>query len=332
MKTVPAATPDRPLLVGDIGGTNARFALVHAPGAAPTEVTTMACADYPDLGDAAEAYLAATASTPAAACIAVAGPVQGDRFRLTNGPWDFSTEAIRRRLGLAHLRLLNDFAALALSLPRLRPDDLCRIGTPTAVAGQPLAVLGPGTGLGVAGLHPSDGGWIPVCGEGGHVDLPVIEEREIEIARVLRAEQQTVSAECVLSGTGLTRLHRCLCQVHGVDHTPLTPAQITELGCTGEEELCVEALEVFCALLGGVAGNLALTLGARGGVFLGGGILPRIPDMLEHSEFRRRFDAKLRMTDYVKAIATQLIVATAPALIGAAAHLDHPQLARAGAA
>lgn len=321
MTRVPAATPEQPWLVGDIGGTNARFALVDSPGTMPRDVKTMSCADYADLAVAAETYLITTAASPVAACVAVAGPVSGDRFRLTNGGWDFSLEATRFQLGLAHLELINDFAALALSLPHLSPDDVRPVGTASPIPGLPMAVLGPGTGLGVAGLLPAGDHWHPVCGEGGHVDLPVIEEQEIEILRILAAEQKAVTAECVLSGSGLVRLHRCLSRLHGVEHETLTPAQITELGDAGEDELCAETLDVFCALLGGVAGNVALTFGARGGVFLGGGILPRIPGILERSAFRQRFEAKLRMAHYVKVISTQLITAKAPALSGAATHL-----------
>lgn len=331
MTRVPAATRHQPWLVGDIGGTNARFALVDEPGASPRNVRNMVCADFPDLAGAAEAYLGTTSASPVAACIAVAGPVGGDRFRLTNGGWDFSLEATQYQLGLAHLELINDFAALALSLPHLGTAELRAIGTVSRVPGLPQAVLGPGTGLGVAGLLPAGDRWLPVCGEGGHVDLPVVEEREIEVFRILKAEQQAVTAECMLSGGGLTRLHRCLSRLEGVEYDALSPSRITELGRSREDELCVETLDLFCALLGGVAGNVALTLGARGGVYLGGGILPRIPEVLERSAFRDRFEAKLRMADYVKAISTHLITASTPALTGAAAHLRQQQTETAAA-
>ncbi len=315
-------TAQRPWLVADIGGTNARFGLVEAPGARPSRVHTMACADHGDLASAASAYLeqAADGVRPGAACVAVAGPVEGDRIRLTNARWDCSAADTRRRLGLDRIEVINDFAALALSLPRLDGDDLLSLGGPPPAPKKPMAVLGPGTGLGVAGLLPLGGsGWIPVPGEGGHVNVPAADDREIEVLRLLRAEQGTVTAECLLSGPGLTRLHRALAQIHGVPAHELSAARI----CAAEDDgLCAEALEVFCALLGGFAGNVALTLGATGGVFLGGGILPRIPAVLQHSGFRRRFEEKHRMTDYVKDIATMLIVAPTPALLGAAARLD----------
>jgi glucokinase len=326
---VPTPTPERPWLVADVGGTNARFGLVDQPDGEPSRVRILAGADHRDLAAAVSAYLALDGhgARPSAACVAVAGPVTGDRFRLTNAAWEFSVDDTRHRLGLEFLHLINDFEALALSLPRLTDDDVRPIGGPVArVPGQPMAVLGPGTGLGVAGLLPVADRWAPVVGEGGHVDLPAVDDREIEVARMLRAEQGVVTAECVLSGGGLVRLYRCLARLHGVAADASTAADISS---RREDPLCAETLRMFCALLGAFAGNVALTLGARGGVFLGGGILSRIPDVLESSDFRPRFEAKFRMADYVKAIATLLVVAPTPALLGAAAWLE--QAARAGA-
>jgi glucokinase len=308
--------------VADIGGTNARFALVEGRAARPTRVHLMACADHPDLASAAAAYLAGAGggARPGAACVAIAGPVSGDRIRLTNARWDCSAEATRRALGLDRLEVVNDFAALALSLPHLDGADLVSLGGPPPAPGRPMAVLGPGTGLGVAGLLPvPGGGWVPVSGEGGHVDLPAVDDREIEALRVLRAEQGAATAECVLSGPGLGRLHAALARVDGV---AVDPREAADICAASDDPRCVETLEVFCALLGGFAGNAALTLGATGGVFLGGGVLPRILPVLRGSAFRRRFEAKFRMAHYVKDIATVLIVAPTPALLGTAARLD----------
>nr|WP_221308516.1 glucokinase [Nocardiopsis mwathae] len=308
-------------MVADIGGTNARFGLVEAPGGRPVRVHRMPCAEHPDLAAAASAYLEreGRGARPSAACAAIAGPVEGDRIRLTNASWDCSAESTRRALGLDHLEVLNDFAALALSLPRLGDDDLLPLGGPAPRADRPMAVLGPGTGLGVAGLRPVTGGWTPVSGEGGHVDAPAVEERELEAVRLLRADQGTVTAECVLSGPGLTRLHGAVARMHGVRSAPLSAAEIC---AASDDPVCAETLDIFCALLGGFAGNVALTLGATGGVFIGGGVPPRISATLLRSDFRRRFEEKRRMIDYVKDIATVLIVAPTPALLGTAARLD----------
>lgn len=326
MSRLQPPTPQRPWLVADIGGTNARFGLVQAPGARPAHIRRLEGAAHADLAAAARAYLAQTdepgaPARPSAACVAVAGPVSGDRIRLTNSHWDFSAEGTRLQLGLDHLEVLNDFAALALSLPRLGGGDLAELGGPAPAPGKPMAVLGPGTGLGVAGLVPAAGGWVPIAGEGGHVDVPACEERERDVVALLAAEQGgPVSAEHLLCGPGLSRLHAALARVRGEEPQHRSAADI----CTGADgdRRCAETLEVFCGLLGSFAGNTALTLGATGGVFLGGGILPRIIPVVRSSGFRRRFDDKPPMSAYLEGIATNLIVAPDPALLGAAARLD----------
>ncbi|GAA2586869.1 glucokinase [Actinomadura fulvescens] len=312
-----------PWLVADVGGTNARFALVAEPGAAPEHVGTLASRDHAGLAEAAETYLAehAGGARPRAACLAVAGPVVEGRFRLTNADWAAdTTERVRAHLGLDHAEVLNDFEALALALPHLTDADLRPVGgtaLPARDGSAPLSVLGPGTGLGVAALLPTPAGWIPLPGEGGQVDIPAATDREVEVMRLLRAEQGAANAEFLLSGDGLERLHRLLGMIHGVRPEPLTAAEIS----VHRDGLCAEAIEMFCALLGAFAGNAALTLGARGGVYLGGGILPRIADVLDTSDFRRRFEAKPRVEEYVRAIPTALIVHPNPALVGATARL-----------
>ncbi|WP_460859759.1 glucokinase [Nocardiopsis coralliicola] len=325
MQTAP--TPERPWLVGDIGGTNARFGLVQAPGGRPAHVGKVPSGLHGGLASAAGAYLDGIAGRPepSAACVAVAGPVLEDRIKLTNVGWDFSVDGDRAALDLDHLEVVNDFAALAQSLPALGDTDLLPIGGPGTDPAAPMAVLGPGTGLGVAGLVPLPaGGWLPLPGEGGHVDAPAVEDLEAEVVRVITAERGRVSAEALLSGPGLPRLHRALGEILGTQAPDLSPSEITNAGIHPDQAdpLARETLEVFAALLGGFAGNVALTLGATGGVFLGGGVLPRIPNVLREGRFRLRFEAKGRMTDYLKNIATVLIVADNPALLGAAARLD----------
>ncbi|MEV4102798.1 glucokinase [Nonomuraea sp. NPDC049649] len=308
--------PGLPWLVADIGGTNARFGLVTAPGAAPSQVAVMPGAGYPTLSDAVAAYLAehAGGARPGAACLAVAGPIDGDRYQLTNSPWAGSV----RDLDVPYAKLLNDFEALAVSLPHLGAGELVSLGGPAPSHGV-KAVLGPGTGLGVGGLVPAGQGWVALPGEGGHVTVPAADDRELEIVRALRAEGlDQVVAEHVLSGPGLARLHRALARVHGADAPPLVAAEIV---ARLDDPLCSETVEVFCGMLGSFAGNVALTLGARGGVYLGGGVLPRIVERVCASSFRARFTANPDMSAYLSGIGTSLIVAAQPALTGAAAWL-----------
>jgi glucokinase len=303
--------------VADIGGTNARFGLVAHPGGKPERVRVLAGQRYPGLAEAALDYLAGV--RPGAACLAVAGPVTGGRFTMNNSPWHGSAEELRSALGAAHLELVNDFEALALSIPQLSAGDLRPIGGAAGPAEGPVAVLGPGTGLGAALLVPTDRGWRPVPGEGGHVDLAPVTDREAEVVRLLRAECGSGSAELILSGPGLARLHRLLALLDGTPAEPLTAADIC---ARRDDSRCAATLDAFCALLGSFAGNAALTMGARGGVHLGGGILPRIADVLDGGEFRRRFEAKPPVEDYLRTIPTSLIVAPTPGLAGAAYRLE----------
>lgn len=320
MTSSPPVTPvdhDFPWLVADIGGTNARFGLVTQPGGQPEAIAVLAVAEHQGLPDAVAAYLADHAGgvQPGAACLAIAGPVEGDRYRLTNAGWSGSVH----ELGLPRAVLLNDFEALAISLPYLAGDDLAPLGGPTPRAGQVKAVLGPGTGLGVAGLVPAGRTWIPLAAEGGHVSVPIVTELEMEIVKALRADGMPyVDAEHLLSGPGLSRLHRGLSLVHGIDCPPLSAAEVV---ARTDDPICVQTVDVFCGMLGGFAANVALTLGARGGVYLGGGVLPRILDRVRASDFRRRFEASPALSDYLASIATNLIVAATPALTGAAARL-----------
>ncbi|MEU6781815.1 glucokinase [Nonomuraea angiospora] len=307
---------DLPWLVADVGGTNARFGLITSSGARPANVAVLAGSDYPTLPEAVAAYLAEHAGgvRPGAACLALAGPIDGDRYRLTNSAWAGSV----KDLGVPYAALLNDFEALAVSLPHLEGDDLVSLGGPEPGHGV-KAVLGPGTGLGVGGLVPAEHGWTPIPGEGGHVTVPVVDRRELEIVRVLQSQGLPhVVAEHVLSGPGLVRLHGALAQVNGVAAPDLTASDIV---ARLDDSLCAETVEVFCGMLGSFAGNVALTLGARGGVYLGGGVLPRIVERVRTSSFRTRFTENPDMAHYLEAIGTALIVAPQPALTGAAAWL-----------
>nr|WP_221475540.1 glucokinase [Sphaerisporangium rubeum] len=305
-------------MVADIGGTNARFGLVTAPQGRPESVAVLPVAEYDGLDGAVRAYLRTHSGgvRPEAACLAIAGPVHRDRYRLTNAGWSGSVAG----LGIPHVELLNDFEALALSLPRLTgEEDLASLGGPVPAPGMVKAVLGPGTGLGVAGLVPARGGWVPVPGEGGHVSAPAVTDLEIEVVRALRSDGMAfVDAEHLLSGPGLERLRHGLALVEGVAVAPLPAAEIV---ARVDDSLCSQTVSVFCGLLGSFAANVALTLGAHGGVYLGGGIVPRIVRRIRESDFRRRFEANLVLSGYLTGISTTAIVARQPALTGATAWL-----------
>jgi glucokinase len=316
--------PDnRRCLVGDIGGSNARFAIARREGGgvALDHIVAMRGADHPDLAAAIEHYLRTTGQQrPPAAAVAIAGPIVGDHAEITNHrAWSFPIEATRRRLGLERLKALNDFTAIALSLPHLQAADQRQIGGGVATAGAPIGVIGPGTGLGVSGVVRTATGWAALEAEGGHATFAPMSERESRVGDVLRARFGHVSWERVLSGPGLVNLYTGLAQLDGQAAESLTPEAIDERGRNGSCTLCREALEIFCAALGTAAGSLALTLGARGGVFIGGGIVPRLGAFFDSSAFRPRFESKGRLSDYVRPIPTFLITAPYPGLIGAAA-------------
>jgi glucokinase len=309
-------------LIADIGGTNARFALLAPGSGRPEQERTLACADYVGLEQAAQAYLKDAGAPPICeAALDVATAVTGDMVRLTNSPWAFSIEQTQRQLGLARLLVLNDFTALALALPYLTADGCRQTGRGNGVPRAAIALLGPGTGLGVSGLLPCGEGWTPIQGEGGHTAFSPMTEREDAVLQVLRERFGHVSTERLLSGPGLVNVHDALCRLDHVAVPGMTPQQVTEAALAGGDAQCVEALEMFCAVLGTAAANLAITLGARGGVYIGGGIVPRLGEWFDHSPFRARFEHKGRFSAYLAAVPTYVITQENPALIGLAAAL-----------
>lgn len=311
----------RACVVGDIGGTNARFARVSADGTLE-QVLTLRGADYPGPAEALIAYLSQTqGAAPQAAAIGIANPLSGDHVQMTNHTWNFSIEAMRQQVGLTKLDFINDFTALALSLPYLGEGDRLQIGGGSARIGSAIGVIGPGTGLGVSGLLPCGGGYTPIEGEGGHVTLSGQTDEELAVIAALARVFPHVSAERVLSGPGLENLYRALAQVRGVSIQALDASQITTGAIQNDDTLCVDTANLFCALLGTQAANLAVTLGARGGVYIGGGIVPRLGEFFIRSPFRPRFENKGRFSAYLAAIPTWLITAPYPALLGATAFL-----------
>ena len=334
----PAATSGHglpgPWLVADIGGTNARFGWL-ASGAGPVEyVATIPAAGHAGPAEAAQDYLQQLAQRlgtsyrpPRAGAFAVATAVGGDRVEFTHTGWAFSCRDTQRALGLDELLLLNDFEALAMSLPRLQGAQLRPFGpTPLPPAGAPaagtLAVVGPGTGLGVAGLVPTRHGWVAVPGEGGHASLSAADDFEAALLVAVHRFYAHVSAERLLSGIGLPVLHAAVGHVLGQAADPLSTEQIVQRGLARCDEACSRTVDSFCALLGSFAGNVALILGARGGVYIGGGIVPRLGERFFESRFRERFEAKGRFQAYLQAIPTALITDTLAALTGAALALE----------
>lgn len=316
MAAVAASGPLR--LVGDVGGTNARFALLDADGALGAQ-RVLPSADFADLAAAVEGYLAQIGGREVGeAAVAVACPVLDDEIRFTNLHWVFSIAATRDRLGLTRLVVLNDFEALALSLPALGDADLEPLRTGERLARATRALIGPGTGLGVAGLVPAGGGWVAIPGEGGHRDLAPTSEREWRVHRQLAARFGHVSAERVLSGPGLVCLYEAVVAADGGTPERLEPAAISARAAAGSCAACREAAELFSGWLGAVAGDLALTLGARGGVYLGGGLLERMGAAFDRARFAARFLAKGRFEGYLAPIPVALIRHPHPALLGAA--------------
>ena len=316
------STDTYPRLLGDIGGTHARFAWQSQPRAPLTALATLRCAEHASLRDAIGHYLAqAGHAAPRACAFGIANPVTGDEVRMTNHHWRFSVQGLQRELGLQRLLVLNDFEALALALPTLSDSELLPIGGGRATPGAICAVIGPGTGLGVAGLLPD--GVRAVTGEGGHVTLAARDDDEAAVLACLRQRFGHVSAERAVSGPGLVNLYEAVRALEGGTPQALKPPDVLDHALAGSDPACVRAVALFCSFLGNVAGNLALTLGARGGVYIGGGLVPRLGDAFAQSAFRACFEGKGRFQEYLCAIPTWVIRTDAsPALAGAARALD----------
>lgn len=309
------------LLIGDIGGTNARFALADREKPGFHSVLELKCADFPTADDAIKHYLGeAKAGAPDAVCLAAAGPVIDDHVRVTNNHWHISAADTRAYFGIEKVRLLNDFAAIAYSIPFLGDDDILNIG-PHDQRLLPrerfnVGILGPGTGLGVAGLCRRTDVLVPVTGEGGHVGFAPETALQVEILKVLRQKYERVSAERLIAGSGLVNIYNALAVIRGEKGARRSAAGI--FMDRSSSSLAAEAVDVFFELLGQVAGDLALTLGAEDGVYIAGGIAKRYPDVLGISRFRSAFENKGRHRSFMERIPTRLIMHEQPGLLGAA--------------
>lgn len=293
-----------PGLIADIGGTNARFALVGADGDLRDE-KILPVREHASLFDAVSTYLA-TFGRPvraARAAVGIAGAIRGDRFRMTNLSWDFSIEDTRRRLGLESLRLINDLAATALAIPHLDADHVRRIGGAEPEPGAPIAIVAPGTGLGVGALVRVGGEAVPVSSEGGHVSVAADNDEQAAVIARVRARFGHASAERMLAGPGLVNLYVAICEVAGAKpETGMEPATVAARGVEGSCPFCVQTLRVFSTMLGAFAGNVALTFVALGGVYLAGGVVARLGAGFDEAAFRAGFEAKGRFNDYLAAI------------------------------
>ncbi len=321
------STPDNglwPRLVADIGGTNARFALETAPQQIE-HVDVLPGNDYDTVVAAIKEYLRRVGNpTIKHAALAIANPIVGDWVQMTNHHWAFSIETTRQALGLETLLLINDFTAQALAISKMGKESLIQVGGTKPVEGAPKAVLGPGTGLGVSGLIPnSRGGYTALAGEGGHVSFSPFDDTEIQIWQFAKRRFGHVSAERFLSGAGLVLIHEALCEREGVKRPNMSAAEISERALSGTSPLSRLALDIFCAMLGTVSSNLALTLGARGGVYLCGGIIPRFIDYFKSSPFRNRFESKGRFDAYLAVIPVYIVLADYPGISGAAVALEN---------
>ena len=303
-------------IIADIGGTNARFALVE--GSQISHVEVLSCQEYKSPSEAALAYLSRVGAKPEAGAFAVATALDGsDKVSMTNHVWAFSINETCKDIGLQHLKVVNDFAALAFGVPYLTKKDYYQIGSGEAQKNMPIGIIGPGTGLGVAGIVFADGKPVPFASEGGHVTMPVTSPREFALFEWLKSSKyHHISAERVVSGKGILNLYSAVAGVDDLALPERTPAEITKAGLDRSCESCVEVLDLFCHFLGVVAGNLALSYGAAGGIYIAGGIVPQLGDYFKKSRFRDSYLAKGRFKDYVEKIPTFVITHPYPGLEG----------------
>ncbi len=325
-RPVLSETTAYPVLVADIGGTNARFGILTDAHADLKEFETAKTADFDGLEEAiTERIFAKTGIMPRSAVLAIAGPINGDEVPLTNCDWVIRPKELIEALNLEDVILVNDFEALALALPSLDDEDLQLVGNSKLLTSGTKIVVGPGTGLGAAGMVHADSMWVPVPSEGGHISLGPDGEDELELWPHIEKEHGRISAEALLCGRGLVRLYRAVASWKGVSANYDSPSQITSAALSGADEHAETSLNLFCRILGRVAGDLAVVFMAKGGVYLAGGISQKIAGFLAKSEFRAAFIAKAPHQHLMENIGTAVIMHERPALKGLAAYARTPQ-------
>ncbi len=308
------------MFVADVGGTNIRLALVE--NGSLTHITKYLCKQFDSITDAITHFAhQANVDSFDYGCIAIACPVNDDLVKMTNHTWAFSKTALKKELNLARLLVINDFSAVAYSLPTLTEEQVIQVGSGKPFAQGNIAVFGPGTGLGVEHLTWTSGGWKTLDGEGGHVDFAPNDENDLIVWRYIKAKLGRVPAEELLSGRGLVNIYKALARHNGIETVFDDPADITKHALANTDPTCVNAVQLFCRVMGSFAGNLALNLCTTGGVFIGGGIASRLGEFFVNSDFRSKFEDKGNFAGYVKNIPTYLINEPDHGLLGALAYL-----------
>lgn len=313
-----------PRLLADIGATYARFCVEQTAGRFE-HVAVLACADHGGFTAIVQSYLEGLPGVrPRHGAVAIANPIEGDWVQMTNRDWAFSIRAAQAQLQLHTLLVVNNFTALAMALPRLPVEGRRQVGGGAAQVNGVIGLLGPGTGLGVSGLIPNGDRWVTLATEGGHASFAPTDARELRVLQFAWKTMSRVSAERMLSGPGIELIHQALAEGQPEASTRLSAAQIVESALHDLNPLCIETVKCFCGMLGTMASDLALTLGATGGIYVGGGIVPRLGELFDQSSFRERFEAKGRLTGYVARIPTYVLTAENLAFNGVSSLLsDH---------
>jgi len=308
-------------VVADIGGTNIRLATVDLATGKMDHLEEYLCDNFPSLDAAFIAYFARLSQPVSYLCIGIACPVDNDLVAMTNSDWAFSKHALTNKLALKGLYVINDYTAISLAVPYVTAEDQIKIGSGNIDPKGVKAIFGPGTGLGVSHLLPQGEKWVSLDGEGGHASLAPNTPQQIAVLSYLQTQFGHVSAERVLSGQGLVNIYHALCHLNDQPIVFNTPADITNAGLTEQSPIAAQTLSLFCEMMGGFAGNLALNLQCGGGVYIAGGIVPRFVHFFENSQFRDFFEAKGRMQAYLQTVPTFLITHKNPGLLGASVYL-----------
>lgn len=309
-------------VVADIGGTNLRVGIVADNGKVE-KLALFQCAEYSSLKSVLELYFSNNGidSTNVNACLAIACPVDQDLIKMTNLPWQFSKTELKQQLKFKSLYLINDYTAIAWAVPNLSEQQKVKVGGGDVVDKKPIAICGPGTGLGVANVVWGSNQWVSIGGEGGHVDFAAVDDVEISILKFLQEKYPRVSYEQLLSGLGIEQIYQALCGLEKIKPENYNAKDISTKALNLECQICVATLNRFCMILGSFAGNLALSTAAFGGVYIAGGIVPRFIEYFQQSQFRQRFEAKNRFTEFNAGIATYVITEAQPGILGASAYL-----------
>jgi glucokinase len=308
-------------VVADVGGTNIRLAVCDLKSGEFSQLQEFPCAKFTTLEAALVHYFSTLSGDVAHLCVGIACPVENDLVEMTNLSWKFSKTALKEKLNLKSLYVINDYTAISLAVPFVDEAHTIKIGGGEKVEKGATAVYGPGTGLGVSHIINENGKWISLDGEGGHVSLASNTREQADILLLLQEQFGHVSAERVLSGQGIVNIYHSLCHLEEKQPEFQEPKEVTKAALSQECALCERALNIFCQILGAFGGNLALNLACVGGVYIAGGVVPRFVEFFQNSEFRTFFEAKGRFKDYVSAIPTYLITHDNPGLLGASVYL-----------